>query len=128
MDPANKTKPVVEADKSGDPHEDKGETFWILVYVFMAFAIFEVLCVALFFIYRYRRKRKQRRYEYFCFLLEAITLKVAVFKCMFTPLKAHDAYILTRVVCLFIGEHRLRQPPQAMVSKTNKIFILKKES
>ncbi len=62
MDPTNKTKPVVEPDETDDPHEERGETFWILVYVFMAFAIFEVLCVALFFIYRHRRKRKQKRW------------------------------------------------------------------
>ena len=62
MEPTTYTKPAADTDKSEDPHEERGETFWILVYVFMAFAIFEVLCVALFFIYRHRRKRKERRY------------------------------------------------------------------
>ncbi|CAB3984279.1 Hypothetical predicted protein [Paramuricea clavata] len=60
MEPTDNTKPAVDADKTDDPHEER-ETFWILVYVFMGFAIFEVLCVALFFIYRHRRKRKQKR-------------------------------------------------------------------
>lgn len=64
MEPTDKSKPAVDADKTDDPHEER-ETFWILVYVFMGFAIFEVLCVALFFIYRHRRKRKQKRYVAF---------------------------------------------------------------
>ena len=70
MDPTKNTKPVAATDKSEESHEERGETFWILVYVFMAFAIFEVLCVALFFIYRHRRKRREKRYDGSCMIIQ----------------------------------------------------------
>lgn len=57
-DTMNKTDQAANTDKI----DERGDTFWILVYVFMVFAIFEVICVALFLIYRQRkRKRKQRK-------------------------------------------------------------------
>ena len=47
------------ATSNGNTKGEHGETFWILVILFVAFAFFEVLCVVLFLFYR-RRKHKQR--------------------------------------------------------------------
>ena len=46
------------SNKNATADDARGDTFWILVYIFMAFAIFEVICVAMFLLCR--RKRRER--------------------------------------------------------------------
>lgn len=49
------------SDKNATTSEEtQGKTFWVLVYIFMGFAIFEVIFVAFFLLYR-QRKRKRRK-------------------------------------------------------------------